>query len=131
MARQCKQILTSVYDENLDALYGLGGTSGGARPKIMTEINGEDWIIKFPAHVDGADAGEMEYDYGKCAKRCKIHMTETKLFPSKECKGYFGTQRLIELGSLKFRLIKSGFICARWLHYWKSILISQAWIIPS
>lgn len=93
VARQCKQMLTSVYDENLDALYGLGGTSGGARPKIMTEINGEDWIIKFPAHVDGADAGEMEYDYGKCAKRCKIHMTETKLFPSKECKGYFGTQR--------------------------------------
>lgn len=58
VARQCKQILTSVYDENLDALYGLGGTSGGARPKIMTEINGEDWIIKFPAHVDGADAAK-------------------------------------------------------------------------
>jgi len=36
----------------LDELYRLGGTSGGARPKIMTSIGNEEWIIKFPAHVD-------------------------------------------------------------------------------
>ena len=41
--------------DKLDELYHLGGTSGGARPKIMTTIHGEEWIIKFPAHVDGKD----------------------------------------------------------------------------
>ena len=93
LASQCQKILNTEYSEKLDELYRLGGTSGGARPKIMTEIDGESWIIKFPAHVDGADAGKMEYDYSRCARKCKIQMTETKLFPSRVCKGYFGTKR--------------------------------------
>ena len=61
--------MNTEYSDKLDELYGLGGTSGGARPKIMTGIDGEDWIIKFPAHVDRADIGQMEYDYSVCAKK--------------------------------------------------------------
>ena len=57
-------------------------------------INGEEWIIKFPAHVDGKDTGKMEYDYSCCARQCGIVMSETRLFPSDKCKGYFGTKRL-------------------------------------
>ncbi len=53
----------------------------------------DDWIIKFPSHVDGADAGKMEYDYARCAQKCGIEMTESRLFPSKRCKGYFGIKR--------------------------------------
>lgn len=90
---QCQKILNTEYSEKLDELYLLGGTSGGARPKIMTEIDGEDWIIKFPAHVDGKDAGKMEYDYALCAKECGINMTDVRLFPSNQCKGYFGIRR--------------------------------------
>lgn len=93
LAEECQKILTTEYAENLDELYRLGGTSGGARPKIMTQIEDEEWIIKFPAHVDGKDAGEMEYQYSLCAKACGISMTETKLFPSEKCKGYFGIKR--------------------------------------
>ena len=74
-------------------MYRLGGTSGGARPKIMTEIDGENWIIKFPAHVDKKDVGKMEYDYSLCAKACGIVMSETRLFSSDICLGYFGTKR--------------------------------------
>ena len=68
-------------------------TSGGARPKIMTSIDGGQWIIKFPAHVDGENAGKMEYDYSCCARQCGIIMSETRLFPSEKCEGYFGTKR--------------------------------------
>lgn len=94
LAEQCQHILLTEYTEELDHLYRLGGTSGGARPKIMTKIGGEDWIIKFPAcHIDGQDSGFMEYEYAKCAVQCKICMSETKLFPSQKCKGYFGTKR--------------------------------------
>lgn len=46
----------------------------------MTKIDGEDWIIKFPAHVDGKNAGLMEYRYSQCAKQCGIDMEETRLF---------------------------------------------------
>ena len=62
LAEQCRKILNTEYSDRLDELYRLGGTSGGARPKIMTTVNGEEWIIKFPAHVDGENAGKMEYD---------------------------------------------------------------------
>lgn len=79
--------------DNVSMLDRLGGTSGGARPKIMTKIDGEDWIIKFPAHVDGKNAGLMEYQYSQCAKQCGIDMEETRLFPSDICDGYFGTKR--------------------------------------
>lgn len=93
LAEQCQKILNTEYSDKLDELYHLGGTSGGARPKIMTTIEGEQWIIKFPAHVDGENAGKMEYDYSCCAKQCGIIMSETRLFPSEKCKGYFGTKR--------------------------------------
>lgn len=79
--------------DDLDELYQLGGTSGGARPKIMTEYQGKDWIIKFPAHVDGKNIGRQEYEYSLCARECGITMSETKLFPSENCDGYFGIQR--------------------------------------
>ena len=80
LAEECQKILKTEYSDKLDELYYLGGTSGGARPKIMTTIDNEEWIIKFPAHVDGVDAGKMEYDYSCCARKCGIVMTETKLF---------------------------------------------------
>ena len=89
----CQKILSTQYSEKLDELYRLGGTSGGARPKIMTTIDEEEWIIKFPAHVDGKNAGKMEYDYSCCAKKSGITMSETRLFPSEQCDGYFGTKR--------------------------------------
>ena len=93
LAEQCQKLLNTEYSDKLDELYRLGGTSGGARPKIMTTIEGEEWIIKFPAHVDGRNAGKMEYDYSCCARQCGIVMSETRLFPSDKCKGYFGTKR--------------------------------------
>ncbi|WP_448902412.1 type II toxin-antitoxin system HipA family toxin [Eubacterium sp.] len=93
LALQCEKILNIEYSENLDQIYNLGGTSGGARPKIMTSIDGEDWIIKFAAYVDGKNAGKMEYEYSLCAKKCGINMTETRLFNSELCNGYFGIKR--------------------------------------
>lgn len=98
LAEQCRRILNTEYSDKLDELFYLGGSSGGARPKVLTEIDGTDWIIKFPAHVDSKDAGKMEYDYSVCAKACGILMPETKLFLSKNCKGYFGVTRFDRTG---------------------------------
>ena len=100
LAFQCQKILHTEYSDKLDELYRLGGTSGGARPKIMTTINDEDWIIKFSAHVDGENAGKMEYDYSCCARKCGITMSETKLFPSEVCEGYFGIKRFDRISDI-------------------------------
>ena len=93
LSKECQKILLTEYSKDLDMLYRLGGSSGGARPKIMTTYEDKDWIIKFPAHVDSKNIGEMEYDYSKCAIKCGILMTETKLYASDLCSGYFGTVR--------------------------------------
>lgn len=93
LAAECQKVLQTEYTDALDELYMLGGTSGGARPKIMTEWDQKEWIIKFPAYADGKDAGAMEYAYSLCAKKCGIMMSETRLFPSECCPGYFGTVR--------------------------------------
>lgn len=93
LAEECSLILSSEYNDNIDELFSLGGSSGGARPKILTEVDGEDWIIKFPASMDESDIGLQEYKYSLCAKKCGINMSETRIFPSNRCTGYFGTKR--------------------------------------
>lgn len=93
LALSCKKILNTEYSDDLDNLFRLGGSSGGARPKILTKIENEDWIIKFPSSLDDKNIGELEYLYSLCAKKCKIDMPETKLFPSKISSGYFGIKR--------------------------------------
>lgn len=93
IAEECSKILRTEYSENLDDLFQLGGSSGGARPKILTQIDGEDWIVKFPSSEDSSDIGQQEYEYSLCAKECGIAMEETRLFPSNQCEGYFGTKR--------------------------------------
>ena len=93
LSSECSKVLESENSDNLDELFKLGGSSGGARPKILTKINGEDWIIKFPSSLDSKNIGEQEYNYSLAAKDCEINMPETKLFPSKICSGYFGVKR--------------------------------------
>ena len=93
LALSCKKILNTEYSADLDNLFRLGGSSGGARPKILTKIDNEDWIIKFPSSLDDNNIGELEYLYSVCAKKCKIDVPETKLFPSKISPGYFGIKR--------------------------------------
>lgn len=93
LSKQCQKILLTEYSGDLDMLYRMGGSSGGARPKVLAVFDDKDWIIKFPAHFDTKNIGEMEYDYSKCAVKCGIPMTETKLYPSNVCEGYFGTVR--------------------------------------
>lgn len=93
LSMQSQKILATEYAEDLDMLYRMGGSSGGARPKVLTNFEGKDWIVKFPAHVDAKNIGELEYDYSKCAVRCGIPMTETRLLTSNICEGYFATVR--------------------------------------
>ena len=105
LAQECSKILESQNSDNLDELFQLGGSSGGARPKILTSINNEDWIIKFPSSIDPKNIGEKEYQYSLCAKDCGINMTETKLFPSEICSGYFGIKRFDRKNSKKVHMV--------------------------
>lgn len=108
LAQECSKILESQNSDNLDELFQLGGSSGGARPKILTSIDNEDWIIKFPSSSDPKNIGEKEYQYSLCAKSCGIYMTETRLFPSKICSGYFGIKRFDRKNTKKVHMVSAS-----------------------
>lgn len=93
IAAECATMLRTDYSDKLDDLFMLGGSSGGARPKILTKIDAVDWIIKFPSSEDIKSIGVQEYRYSLCARECGITMEETKLFSSNAGPGYFGTRR--------------------------------------
>lgn len=93
IAEECASLLETDYSDDLDTLFTLGGSSGGARPKILTAIDGEDWIVKFRSSVDPKDIGEQEFNIAQAAIAYGIEMPEVRLMSSQICSGYFATKR--------------------------------------
>lgn len=89
LSAQCQALLLQEDASDLDALFQLGASSGGARPKVMTE----EWVIKFPASREMPEVGRMEKEYMDCAASCGIEVPETRLLPSRLCSGYFAARR--------------------------------------
>ena len=58
-------------------LISPGGTMGGARPKAILEIDGEQWIVKFAAG-DPTDLPLVEHACMSLASRAAIHVATTR-----------------------------------------------------
>jgi len=108
LAAECKEILCDQDCDNLDNLFALGGSSGGARPKILTTVDGNEWIIKFAARSDAEAIGLQEYEYARCAQECGIRSAEVRLFPSRKCPGYFGIKRFDRTPQGKIFMASAG-----------------------
>ena len=105
IARDAEIILGDKKGEvSVDDLYRYGGSSGGARPKIFTTIEGRHWLVKFRASLDALNIGEEEYNYSLLAKECGIIMSETKLFDGK----YFATERFDRINNHKIYTISAA-----------------------
>jgi serine/threonine-protein kinase HipA len=99
----------------VNALFRLGGSSGGARPKILCDVRRSDltvkasdagqdfdpWLIKFRAKEDPSDTGLVEYAYSVAAREAGIEMPETCLFPSDRSEGFFGVKRFDRAQGMK------------------------------
>ena len=105
LAKECEKMFDTEHSEHLDELFRLGGSSGGARPKVNYEMNGEEWIVKFPSSIDRSNIGREEYDYSICAKKCQLPMTDTRLLPSNICEGYFATKRFDRENGQKIHMV--------------------------
>jgi serine/threonine-protein kinase HipA len=88
-ADEVEKILHENYTGSLEELYHKAGSSGGARPKVLVRIDGDEWLVKFKASSDPVNVGVIEYEHSLLAKKCGIEMTETRLFEGK----YFGVRR--------------------------------------
>ncbi len=80
-------------DQYVEDLLNLGGSSSGARPKVLMHIDNEHWLIKFPSHVDLKDIGAIEYAYHLMAQDADLYLPKSKLFPARKGSGFFGTKR--------------------------------------
>jgi serine/threonine-protein kinase HipA len=106
--------------EALDRLLELGGSPGGARPKVLVGVREDKkelshgagglpagfdhWLVKFRTGTDSVDAGAVEFAYSVMAREAGMTMTETHLFPSREGPGYFGTRRFDRDGDRKIHV---------------------------
>ncbi|HVE44535.1 MAG TPA: type II toxin-antitoxin system HipA family toxin [Gammaproteobacteria bacterium] len=90
---EIQHYLTWEDDKYIDHLLTLGGSSVGARPKILLRIGNEDWLIKFRSSIDPKDIGSIEYAYHLMALEAGIDVPEAKLFSSRKCPGFFGVKR--------------------------------------
>ncbi len=77
----------------------LGGSSAGARPKVLLRIDGEDWLIKFRSILDPKDISAIEYAYNIMAIDAGVIVPEAKLFRSRKGLGFFGVKRFDRNGN--------------------------------
>lgn len=88
--------IQATLDENdayVDDLLILGGSSAGARPKVLLHIDNEDWLIKFRSSLDPKDISAIEYAYHLMAKDAGLILSKATLFPSRKGLGFFGVKR--------------------------------------
>jgi serine/threonine-protein kinase HipA len=109
LAAHVRTVVDGDSEEVLDQLLELGGSSGGARPKVLVGVSankhrilgGVDvlppgythWLVKFRSSSDPEDVGAIEYAYSQMARAAGIAVPPTHLFPAGKGAGYFGTQR--------------------------------------
>jgi serine/threonine-protein kinase HipA len=103
LAEEVSEILhdRQLPDQALFDLVKVGGSSGGARPKALIQIQGEDWIVKFPARSDRPNIGKQEYQYSLLAREAGLDFPETRLLDGK----YFAVKRFDRHGKRKIHML--------------------------
>jgi serine/threonine-protein kinase HipA len=90
---ECLALIEDRHCDGLDKLAALGGSSGGAHPKIHYRKDGLDYLVKFPGPQDPLSFGKDEYLYNQTAAKCGINVAASTLFKSQRCPGYFASLR--------------------------------------
>jgi len=120
LAIQTEEVLEGDSEDVIAELLALNGSSAGARPKALIEVNTdrtkitygtdqlsdglEHWMVKFPNSQDGKDAGAIEYVYALMALEAGIKMPEVHLFPSQKSNGYFAVKRFDRDGNKRLHM---------------------------
>jgi serine/threonine-protein kinase HipA len=120
VSNEIETVLSGTSEDVIDELFQLGGSSGGARPKILVGFNPkteellygkselpdgfENWIIKFPASNDLKDIALIEFTYNEMAKKAGIEVNEFRLFKSKKGNYFFGSKRFDRIHNEKLHL---------------------------
>ena len=120
LAEESAIVLAGESEEVFEELLRLNGSSGGARPKIVAQVNAnkskiihgsrpqlkpgfDHWMIKFASSHDPRDVGAIEYAYSLMARNAGVNMPETHLFRTRK-RGYFGVKRFDRQGDRRIHM---------------------------
>jgi serine/threonine-protein kinase HipA len=132
LAEESAIMLAGESEEVFEELLRLNGSSAGARPKIVAQVNVDKtkiihgqrklkpgfqhWMIKFPSSQDAHDIGPIEYAYSLMARDAGVEVPEAHLFRTKK-RRYFGTKRFDRQGERRVHMHSlSGLIHADHRH---------------
>lgn len=123
ISRQAERIIAGSPEEVLPELAIAGGSAGGARPKVLVNLDSqtqqmslphgriprgeEGWLIKFRSQGDFRDSGLVEYAYAKMAGQAGVNMSETRLFEAGD-EVFFGTRRFDQVPGQRFHVHTLG-----------------------
>ncbi len=108
LAFEAHEILEGRDSDVLLELERLGGSSGGARPKVLVALNdrgearsgvgdipdGYDaWLVKFANSRDVPDIGPLEAAYAAIARAAGLRVPDHRLIAAKRGPGYFASKR--------------------------------------
>lgn len=109
LAAEARLVLEGDADSVFAELLALGGSSGGARPKVGLSWNPLDGrvrtgpgadppgfvevIVKFSARSDPPDVGAIEHAYAQMARAAGVDVAPTWLIPAGAGPAFFATQR--------------------------------------
>ena len=122
MARASREVIQGTAKEVLPQLVRAGGSPGGARPKVLVGVSGDEilsgeddlpagythWIVKFHTRKDAPDAGPAELAYSMMAREAGIALPPTRLFETAQGDRFFGAERFDRQGNRRFHVHTFG-----------------------
>jgi serine/threonine-protein kinase HipA len=117
LVRESQAVMAGEFGEVLPELLQAGGSPGGARPKVLAGVRGDDlvtgpepypdgyepWLIKFFARVDPPDTGAVEEAYACMAQAAGIAFPDHRLFEVPEGR-FFGVRRFDREGRRRLHM---------------------------
>jgi len=118
LSHEASEVYAGKQQDILPELIKAGGSPGGARPKIVVAIKGDQiisgereipddyqaWIIKFHASKDkGDNEGLIEEAYARMLRLAKINMPESQLLET-QGKHYFAVKRFDRLNNQRLHV---------------------------
>jgi serine/threonine-protein kinase HipA len=119
LAYSSLEVLEGSSEDMIDTLLTLGGSSAGARPKAVIQLDKkkekiihgaqslhegyEHYLVKFASSLDSKEIGIIEYIYSLMAKDSGLEMMDTQLLEGKKGR-YFATKRFDRVGDRRVHI---------------------------
>jgi serine/threonine-protein kinase HipA len=89
-----------VTNERLQYLLRLGGSPQGARPKVLVDIDGSAWLVKFPARGEHYEVCAIEELYARFVRQ-RLAMPPSRLFELSNQHSAFAVRRFDRIAQAK------------------------------